>query len=358
MLIKIEDFIAFLESSVREGKGLFQEIILPRRAGDKDGSPVIMARLDGSQNVSLEGYRAVDPLKILFYNVREQVFPVTAEPIERLIVGVKACDLKALKILDKALINDTFVDPAYKIWRQGTSLVTVDCTEVGPACHCTEVGGKPFSEEGFDLNLTRIDDKYEIVEGSEKGKKLLNLISSKFPASETDIKTQETVSALRAEMTEKVKSQNASLARSSEYGTLRDAESSPWQEESSTCVGCGACTNICPTCYCLILNDEGEKEDFIKVRSYDSCQLHGYARVAGGASPRPRMHQRFRNRYLCKFLYMPDNFDELGCTGCGRCTDACPGEIDFRSVVHGIMKRGTAGSGKGRNSSASEQRGG
>jgi ferredoxin len=119
-----------------------------------------------------------------------------------------------------------------------------------------------------------------------------------------------------------------------------------WEEESSSCVGCGACTNICPTCYCLILNEEGGDGDFVKVRSYDSCQWQGYARVAGGASPRPRMKQRFRNRYLCKFLYLPSNFGTLGCTGCGRCTEACPGQIDFRAVVRDILQKPSPEAGK------------
>jgi ferredoxin len=87
------------------------------------------------------------------------------------------------------------------------------------------------------------------------------------------------------------------------------------------------------------LNDESQKNDFVKVRSYDSCQLHGYARVAGGASPRPKMSERFRNRYLCKFCYMPYNFQILGCSGCGRCIDACPAGIDFRQVVNNIENK-------------------
>ena len=108
-----------------------------------------------------------------------------------------------------------------------------------------------------------------------------------------------------------------------------------------TCIGCGACTHICPTCYCLILNDESKADQFIKQRTFDSCQYNGYARVAGGANPRSTMTKRFRNRYLCKFDYMMHNFEKLGCTGCGRCTQACAGEIDFRKVVHRLQNMTT-----------------
>ena len=83
-----------------------------------------------------------------------------------------------------------------------------------------------------------------------------------------------------------------------------------------------------------MVNDETQGAgEFIKLRTWDSCQHTGYARVAGGASPRPRLWQRFRHRYQCKFRFMQENFAVLGCTGCGRCIAACPAGIDLREVV-------------------------
>jgi Fe-S oxidoreductase len=50
------------------------------------------------------------------------------------------------------------------------------------------------------------------------------------------------------------------------------------------------------------------------------------------------MYQRFRNRYLCKLDYMQSNFKKPGCTGCGRCTEACAAGIDFRETVTELSK--------------------
>ena len=338
MIIKVDDVMAFLRSSALAESDLFKEVILPLRLKVGDKEVFFLARLDGSDSYFLDGYRAVDPIKVLFYGAREQVFPVAAKPVRRLIAGVKACDLKALQLLDRALINKDFVDPAYKVWRDSTTILSVDCTEAGPACHCTLVGGKPYSEEGFDLNLSRIGDRYVLKAGSEKGRELLDVIKCTTEAVDVDAQAEKAVLEGRAKMTELVQNQNSDFRRSEEYTGLRGGDLSVWGQESRQCVGCGACTNICPTCYCLILNEEGGSDTFVKVRSYDSCQWQGYARVAGGASPRPRMRQRFRNRYLCKFLYMPSNFQTLGCTGCGRCTEACPGQIDFRTVVRDVLE--------------------
>jgi sulfhydrogenase subunit beta (sulfur reductase) len=337
VLIKAEDVHAFLSGSLGGENALFQEILVPTRAPDGNGSPPFLTRLEPGKDFFLDGYRSVDPLKILLYNVREQVYPFTASPARRLVAGVKACDLKALAVLDRALVNEDFVDPAYKAWREATTILSADCTDAAATCHCTLVGGKPFPESGFDLNLSRLDDSYEIVTGSDKGRELLERMTQAYPGREADGGTRAAVEENRTRMTERLKAQNAEFERKPEYLRLRQSGREAWVQESKGCVGCGACTNICPTCYCLILNEEGDAGSFVKVRSYDSCQWHGYARVAGGASPRPRMDQRFRNRYLCKFLYMQENFGELGCTGCGRCIEACPGEIDIRSVTHVAM---------------------
>ena len=55
--------------------------------------------------------------------------------------------------------------------------------------------------------------------------------------------------------------------------------------------------------------------------------------VAAGDSPRPKMRDRFRNRYLCKFEYMLNDFNEKGCVGCGRCIDRCPVNLDIREAL-------------------------
>ena len=339
--IKTSDLFGFLKRCVEDGIGPFKEIVLPARASEGD-SPPRLTRLEGEKGYILDGFRPVDPLKTLLYNVREQVYPLIARPTPRMIAGVKACDLKALALLDQALMNKDFVDPAYAAWRENTVIVSADCTAIAPTCHCTLVGGTPYSEAGFDLNLVWAGDRTLLETGSAKGETLLDLIRTHLPVATDDAGLRKEAAGRRARLVEDLKRQNAAFERPSDYAPLRRSEPAGWKSESAACVGCGACTNICPTCYCLILNEESDTGQFVKVRSYDSCQWHGYARVAGGASPRPQMTDRFRNRYCCKLVYMQSDFGRLGCTGCGRCTEACPGRIDFRSAVKNLLDRPAA----------------
>jgi ferredoxin len=343
LLIQSDELLTFLERCQNQGLGPYRKVYCPVWPVNRDSPNAILAPLQGKDRLALDGHRATDPAKLLLYGVRERVAPFDAEPPPALLAGVKACDIKALEILDRALINDDFVDPAYRSWRERTTVLSFDCTDTAPSCHCTIAGGKPYADTGFDANAARFGDHHFLSAGTAKGKLLLDLIRKHVRVDSTRERIPAAVEARRVEMTARVEAQSAAFERPGDYERLKASPAEAWKEESRECVGCGACTHICPTCYCLILNDESQAANFVKVRSYDSCQWHGYARVASGASPRPRMDERFRHRYLCKLVFMKKEFGSLGCTGCGRCTEACPGGIDFRSAVRRLMERAPNG---------------
>ncbi len=341
MIVKANEFMSFLRKQGASEDGEFDEIWAPVRSSESNGQGEYSYRLLNEATdplVRLDGYRTVDPIKTFFYRFRENVLPAEYSERKRLLLGVKACDLGGLQVLDQALLHGNFVDPAYKHWRETTTIVSADCTDTAESCHCILVNGLPYSESGFDLNLVKIDDEFSIQVGSGKGQSLIDSWKGQIPLKEPTPRQNEKIEQQRQELVDQLHDQNKPYFRSDEYEFLREKAMVSWAEESRSCVGCGACTNICPTCYCLILNDESQSAAFVKMRNYDSCQLHGYARVAGGGSPRPEMTNRFRHRYLCKFSYMVSDFDRLGCTGCGRCVDACPGNIDFRQVVKRILE--------------------
>jgi ferredoxin len=342
LLIQSDELLTFLQRCQGQSLGPYREVHYPVWPADRDSPHAVLSAVQKAGRPALDGHRAVDPVKILLYRVRERVAPFRADPAASLLAGVKACDVKALELLDRALVSGDFVDPAYLAWRERTTVFSFDCTDAAPTCHCTLTGGRPFAESGFDANAARFGDHYYLSAATPKGEALLDLVRKNARVDTVHNTIPAAVEDRRAEMTAKVRQQSEAFARPDAYGRLKAAPAEGWKEESAECVGCGACTHICPTCYCLILNDESRSEDFVKVRSYDSCQWHGYARVASGASPRPRMDQRFRHRYLCKLVTMQTEFGTLGCTGCGRCTDACPGGIDIRKVVRRLME--TAGS--------------
>jgi sulfhydrogenase subunit beta (sulfur reductase) len=336
MVLKAEDFIKSL-LQLKESPGNFHQVIVPFKAENASG---YFKRIENvpREKINLTSYRTGAPPRYLFYFPRERVYPIPEDFPRRVIAGLKACDIRAMELLDKALLEGGFTEPAYAKWRENSIIISADCDEICETCSCNLTGGKPYSERGYDINVSKLEGNYLLSIGSEKGEELLQMLIGNVEIREALPEDLQLLAERRKNIISILEEKNGTLGYSGVNNGFRSIDASVWMDESKECIGCGACTNVCPTCYCLILNDESDKENFVKVRSYDSCQWYGYARVAGGGTPRPRMYERFRNRYLCKLDYMKSNFGISGCTGCGRCTEACAAGIDFRKVITSLKE--------------------
>jgi len=111
-----------------------------------------------------------------------------------------------------------------------------------------------------------------------------------------------------------------------------------WDAISEKCVGCSICTYLCPTCHCFDITDEIIEDKAVRLRTWDSCAFPLFTLEASGFNPRPSQRERFRNRILHKFAYIPENHGQIGCVGCGRCVDACPVNLDIRQVLMDIVQ--------------------
>ena len=69
-------------------------------------------------------------------------------------------------------------------WRKNTFIISADCDEICETCHCNLVGGKPFSEKGFDINISRVNNHYVLTTGSEQGNSFLALMKKEITVRE------------------------------------------------------------------------------------------------------------------------------------------------------------------------------
>jgi len=268
------------------------------------------------------------------------VTPTAVESPPMVLVGARACALRARAYLDKVLLDGPFVDERYRQRREQTTVVSCDCVACAESCFCTSVGGKPYATDGYDVNLTPLEDGCVADVATDRGAAFLGAerVGKLTEATEAQLAQRDRV---REEMTAEVTKQNAVIglsASDSETPTLPNDDDDAWQAFAADCVECGACTHICPTCHCFYLYDQAVGADeFERVRTWDSCLFSTYHRMAGGVNmkltPRPRLLSRLANRILHKFAYSPQQYELLGCVGCGRCVDACIGAIDIREVV-------------------------
>lgn len=325
MLTTKEALLQFIESIKEEF-----DIFIPMK--NKNGDYLSLVPYATGKEWVFTATRPSDPLKILFYPPREQILPLKTVNKKRIIFGVKNCDLNALTILDRALLEDrNFTDLNYRQWRESTYIIGADCSEILPACHCNLLGLKPYPQLNSDLNMSEVKAGYQLEVKTPKGEEIIDLMRKHLSLTDTKINAQE-VQENRERICDLLTAQNQNYPTyKRDRENLNNPEENLWSKTSGTCVECGGCSYICPTCYCIMINDQTVKtKEFLKIKTWDSCQHTGYAKVAGGGTPRPKLWQRFRHRYLCKFSVMKDNFSELGCTGCGRCISCCPAGIDIR----------------------------
>jgi ferredoxin len=243
--------------------------------------------------------------------------------------------------LDKVFSGE-FTDTYYWKRRNQTTLVGLACdTPPSENCFCTSVEGSPHSEEGLDILLTDLGDRYYVRSLTEKGDKLIAAAKDIFQEPKPEDKKK--VKSLQEESSKKIKRQLKDARTISE--TLKGMfDSALWDEEAMSCIRCGICTYLCPSCHCFDINDEVDSTSPLqgkRVRTWDTCQFPDFTMHSSGHNPRPEKASRLRQRLYHKFRYFIDVYDKFQCVGCGRCISLCPVGIDIITVLDKVKSHGS-----------------
>ncbi len=256
------------------------------------------------------------------------------------IFGVRPCEAKALTLTDKVFSGD-FEDQYYWKRRKQVTLVGLSCnTPPSPNCFCTSVEGSPFSKEGLDVLMTDLGDKYFIETFTKTGEQLVNSAKTLFKT--TTEKDKKNLEKIQTEAKKKIKRQIENIKKIPPK--LKDMFDSPlWDEESMSCLRCGICTYLCPTCHCFDISDEVFSSSPLKgkrIRTWDNCQFPDFTMHSSGHNPRPDKASRLRQRIMHKFQYFIERYKNYQCTGCGRCISQCPVGIDIIEVLDKVRDYG------------------
>lgn len=263
-------------------------------------------------------------------------------PGPAVVFGALSCDARGFfafdPVYDGSGTQGLSRDVYYLKRREQTAFIVRACRTALNTCFCHWVGGGPASLEGADVLATEVEGGYVLSPVTERGKALL---------------TSDKLSKAAADQSKAATDANEAVTKS--MGDAPDITASPasllslfenldfWRAQSAGCLSCGACTYLCPTCYCFNLTDESNGIHGTRLRTWDNCMSSLFTLEASGHNPRTGKATRLRNRVGHKYSYYPKiHQGRVSCSGCGRCIKSCPSSVDIRRIVQNAITAAAA----------------
>lgn len=272
-----------------------------------------------------------------------EVISEQEEVLKFAFIGVRSCELHAIRVQDEIFTSGRYIDSSYKVLRENAFIVAVHCGQASGTCFCVSMNTGPKATFGFDLVLTEVgmnpspvqnNPHYFLVEvGTDLGGEILGEIPYR-EAQEEEKLTGDRIIVKTAEQ----------MGRTMDTTDIKDLlyrnyEHSRWDDVSKRCLTCGNCTMVCPTCFCTTVEDvtdlTGEHAE--RWRKWDSCFTVDFSYIHGG-SVRSSPKSRYRQWMTHKLATWIDQFGTSGCVGCGRCITWCPVGIDITEEVRAIRE--------------------
>jgi formate hydrogenlyase subunit 6/NADH:ubiquinone oxidoreductase subunit I len=257
-------------------------------------------------------------------------------------LGVRACELAAIAVQDRVLLEDKYCDVVYKGRRSGVFLIAVQCTQSAATCFCRSMGTGPNVTSGADLVLTELlgpkGHRFLVRTGSERGAAMLHEVQT---SAATDSDLQEAKAGVEKAASQQTRSIDQHGLKELLY---QNFEHPRWDNVAARCLTCANCTMVCPTCFCTNVEDTsdvtvGHAERW---RRWDSCFTQSFSYIHGG-SVRTSAKARYRQWMTHKLAAWIDQFGSSGCVGCGRCITWCPAGIDITEEARALREGASHG---------------
>ena len=249
-----------------------------------------------------------------------------AEPFA--VFGVRACDCASFDILDRVFLSDP-VDTFYQTRRENGVVITLACSRPAETCFCGVFGIDAANPAG-DVTCWMDGENLYWRANTAKGEALTASLTLLTDCDDAAVTAQQ--EEIRKTLA-KLPLNSLDLSEFKEQKLMDVFNSPKWAELSESCLGCGTCTFVCPTCQCYDVQDFDNGREVRRFRCWDSCMYSDFTMMAHGTN-RPTQKERFRQRFMHKLVYFPNNNDGIfGCVGCGRCLRKCPIHMNIVKVA-------------------------
>jgi sulfhydrogenase subunit beta (sulfur reductase) len=257
------------------------------------------------------------------------------------LIGLRACDLAAIRIQDRVFAGRELADATrceaelyYRHVRAQSMLIAVNCTRPGGTCFCDSMGTGPKAIEGFDVAMTELRSGFVVEAGSEAGRSLLR----EMPVRDPSLAELE-LADLKMDLASKLMGRILDTRGIVEL-LDRNIEHVRWDKVAARCLSCGNCTMVCPTCFCSTVSDSSDLDvkRAARTRRWESCFTHQFSYTTTGPH-RHTIRARYRHWMRHKLGTWWEQFGVSGCVGCGRCITWCPVGIDLTEETAAIRSR-------------------
>lgn len=247
---------------------------------------------------------------------------ITRDP-KGIIIFARPCDINGLKRLDNMfLANGGMSDIYYKRMRDKVKIFMMECEQSWDNCFCVSMGTN--KTENYSVGWKLHED---IIKVRVKDAEFIDYFENERETAYEPSFIEENERKVRVPAIKNTTN-------------LREVFELPfWKEYNETCISCGGCNTVCPTCSCFdtvdYLNQENSRKGERR-RIWSSCMLQDFSKTAGGNIARKFPEQMMRFKTMHKVYDYNSRFggNEHMCVGCGRCIQRCPEDISFADTIN------------------------
>lgn len=278
----------------------------------KEGSKLVFAPIKKRTELDLSGKKTTIPFKnILFPNKKNISEQLNNNKIA--FIGIPSCDCSALEIFLKQFPVGILPE------RKNILLAGIRCRR-DRFCFCEKFDLRP------DWDLFIDEEKRDFVlYGKKHTKKIFEKLGLKYSNEDKQIEPN---------------SECYDLKELSDIIDDRSEKNEFWENISENCFGCGACTAVCPLCFCtrqqMINQLDGSSKLCLK---WDSCFAKEFSEIQNHFDHRPKNSDRLYNWYNHKFVRSQKDNGNILCTGCGRCIEACPANLNTKLIIESLLQK-------------------